>query len=45
MKRTSSMLLLILTLTGWRRIEVVDAGRGVVGDPQTWAPPSVDFKP
>ncbi len=27
-----------------RRIEVVDVKRGVVGDPQTWAPPSVDIK-
>ena len=28
-----------------RRIEVVDVKRGIVGDPQTWAPPSVDIKP
>jgi general stress protein 26 len=27
-----------------RTIEVVDVKRGVVGDPQTWAPPSVDIK-
>jgi general stress protein 26 len=27
-----------------QRIEVVDVARGVVGDPKTWAPPSVDFK-
>jgi general stress protein 26 len=28
-----------------RRIEVVDVARGIVGDPQTWAPPAVDLKP
>jgi PPOX class probable F420-dependent enzyme len=28
-----------------RRIEIVDVARGIVGDPQTWAPPSVDIKP
>ena len=28
-----------------RRIEIVDVAGGIVGDPQTWAPPSVDIKP
>lgn len=27
-----------------RRIEIVDLARGIVGDTQTWAPPSVDIK-
>ena len=28
-----------------RRIEIVDVACGIVGDAQTWAPPSVDIKP
>ncbi|MEA2237860.1 MAG: hypothetical protein QOC81_2584 [Thermoanaerobaculia bacterium] len=28
-----------------QRIEIVDVAGGIVGDPQTWAPPSVDMKP
>ena len=27
------------------RIEVVDVARGVVGDPETWLPPSISFAP
>ena len=28
-----------------RRIEIVDVARGIVGNTQTWAPPSIDIKP